>query len=78
MKKTKSAILYSYDDPIRSAYQAKYVTKTLTRFAVAIRGIHRLKNRGITHERREEEAYIDMEGDMGTDRFSARTPWATG
>ena len=32
MKKTKSAILHSYDDAIRSAYQAKYVTKTLTRF----------------------------------------------
>ena len=37
MKKTKSAILYSYDDPIRSAYQAKYVTKTLTRFAPQVR-----------------------------------------
>ena len=36
MKKTTSAILQSYDDPIRSAYQAKYVTKTLTRFVLSV------------------------------------------
>jgi hypothetical protein len=34
------------------------------RRAVAIRGIHRLKHRGVTHERGEEEAYFYMEGDM--------------
>ncbi len=37
-KKTTSTILQSYDDPIRSAYQAKYVTKTLTRFDPLHRG----------------------------------------
>jgi hypothetical protein len=37
MNKTKPAILQSYDDPIRSAYEAIYVTKTLTRFAATPR-----------------------------------------
>ena len=32
MKKATSAILRSYDEPIRSASRAKYVTKTLARF----------------------------------------------
>ena len=33
------------------------------RRAVVIRGVDRLKNRGVTNERREEEAYFYMEDD---------------
>jgi predicted ATPase len=56
VKKTKAAILQSYDDPIRSAYQAKYVTKTLTRFALqALAEAHTLVEQ---HEERWWEAEI--------------------
>jgi hypothetical protein len=43
------------------------------RRAVAIRGLHRLPHRGVTHERREGEAYFYMEND--SDIRARRLSW---